>query len=154
QDAAVRAHAAQAVWKIGGQAEPVLPTLMVLLQQVQPEDRQLAAYILGNMRQAAKSALPGLQAALLTEVGTSRLHVAEAIAKIAPHDSRGIDTVAQLLRADATDSETRWLAAMVLRDLASQDADRVAREMTAIVNDPDPRVRAVAASTLNDLGTA
>src|SRR5438445_13674028 len=92
---------------------------MALVQLAWLAVRRLPVYFLGDMGPAAESVLPELREALRKETGPSRLHVAEAAAKIAPRDDSGINAVAAVLHRSEERRGGKEVSALVSTSLST-----------------------------------
>lgn len=149
---AVGAEASRADWRAvglasrGPTASPDLNELIRNLESRKPAVRRTAADTLAAMGPEARSALPALRRALGTSDGVARVCIARAIARSEPRDRAA--TAALLAALRGADVEVRFLAAHALAAVSTDSATRVAPELTAALSDPQPEVRAAAASTL------
>lgn len=126
--------------------------LLKQLKDPDPRQRAQAAYGLGQAHSEARTALPLLRRMLRTEGDSlARLRIAEAIARIAPHDEQAIAVIADGL-SDTDNWQVRELSACLLDVAGPQPNPQVVIKLIGAMNDYHPRVRTMAALTLGSFG--
>jgi len=131
-----------------------VPQLTELLDDDSASNRSLAAYLLGQSGLAAKSAVPILQQRLKDEpLNLIRIYIAEALLRINPDDRDGIRVLLRSL--DDRSESSRLIAACALSSATGNrhEAEAV-KALTASLYDTAPTVRAMAALSLGQMGTA
>ncbi|QDU40685.1 HEAT repeat protein [Maioricimonas rarisocia] len=151
-DPAVRGHVAWAMWCIDNDTWNSVPTLQELLGNDDPEVVQFACYVLGTMGQDAAEAIPELEQLIGRADGATRLHAAEATARIDGTNTAAIDVLVAALSDEAV--ETRWLAAIALSSASDATSTRVVEALTASLTDESADVRSAAALSLGGFGSA
>jgi HEAT repeat protein len=73
---------------MGPEAREAVPTLLQLLQDESIQNRSLAAWTLGNMRQGAVESIPALLVAVRDSNKVVRQMAREALEKITPSGTR------------------------------------------------------------------
>ena len=140
---AVSAHIAKAIYDVDPSlAEHSVSTLTDLLHSVQPGNRSLAAYFLGQIGEASKPALPTLKRIAESSEGMDRLHLAEALTRIAPTDGWAADVLLNALTDP--NAEVRVYAAYALGEMAPHHSDRIVPQLLAATEDQHEDVRTAA----------
>jgi hypothetical protein len=150
-DILVQAHAAWSIWEVSHNPEDSIdPLLVLLVEDNNPEITQISAYFLGAIGPDAAVAEDALWHTCDHTAGITRLHAAEALARITPEDSRPVEILITAL--GDTELETRWLAAMALSSTGPQHRTDVISALTTALADPSPEVCAAAALSLGGFG--
>lgn len=149
-DFVVRAYAAATLWRLTNHAEAPVAALTGLLDSNDETVRQVAAYLLGTIGPSAANAVPALRQLCDHAGGATRVHAAEALARI----DAGSDAAVDLLTAALTDrdEETRWLSAIALGGVGQEHRDQAISALTAALQDPSDDIRSVAALALGGFG--
>lgn len=145
-----------ALASIGPGAKAAAPKIVPLLAAKDDATVPVAAaYALGSIRAADANSQAALRTALTQENAFLQMIAAWALAKLNPHDEAAVklavDKLAHGLTSD--DPALRTAAAKGLH-LLQAPPELVAPHMVAIVNDPDPDVRANAVNAIASLGEA
>jgi HEAT repeat protein len=151
RDLVVRAHAARALFSIGGHTAAVLPVFVDLLGVEKPNVAVAAAHVLGRMGPQAAAALPSLHDRLAASDLLDRLVLAGAIANIDPNDREAVAILTGGLRDP--EGDVRYLAAIALGDAPVTHQRLAERALTAALNDRNLRVQATAGEALELLQT-
>lgn len=149
-DARVRSHAAGALRNIHGDAWDTVRVLSSLLKDQDVETVRFTAYLLGQMGPEATHAVDDLQALRDTSTGLTKLHAAEALARITPEDAVSVQVLAQGLSED--DAHLRWFSAMSLGSVSAGQQDQAVSALKNALHDTDANVRATAALSLGGFG--
>lgn len=143
----VRAAAARALWLIDGQTTETVPALTELLVFGEPQERQMACYVLGTMGQPAAPALPALRKAMKSNSSTlMRVYAAEAVSQIDTKDTEAVNALITAL--SDKDAEARSVAATSLGNVPAALSDRVSPALVKALSDQDERVKAAAEVSL------
>jgi HEAT repeat protein len=97
----VRIHAAQALWQVHREAEPVVPALLEGLKEKNVILRRQSATILAQMTPAPQSAVPALQDALHDADIITRFHVALSLCGVPGHVKEAIPVLIMPLKNKA-----------------------------------------------------
>lgn len=151
-DPGVRGHVAWALWCIDNDTWNSVPTLQELLASDDPAIVQFACYVLGTMGKDAAEAIPALEQVIARTTGATRLHAAEATARIDGTNTAAIDVLIAALSDNVV--ETRWLAAIALSSASDTTTGRVVDALTAALADESADVRTAAALSLGGFGSA
>lgn len=149
-DPLVQAHAAWALWEIENEPVESVTTLTELLDHPNTEVVQLACYMLGDIGPQADTGRHPLELLRDHAEGSTRIHAAEALIRIAGIDQSSLSVLTQAMRSK--DPEERWIAAVALgrcRGDGSRDAVKI---LVSALKDIDPEVRSAAALSLGGLG--
>jgi hypothetical protein len=132
---------------------PVLDGLE-LLSQPEPRHRLLGALRLGMAGSDARTALPVLHQVLGAESNQEvTLRVAETVLKLQPNDRSALDALSRLLK-DPADPDVRQAAAGALGGASPSGNPTAVVRLTDALDDPNPRVRIMAALSLAQFGPA
>lgn len=146
----VRAHAASALRQIKNDAWDSVKTLRLLVFHPEDEVARTACYMLGKFGPEAMDAVSELSTLRDAERGLTSLYAAEALLRIAPHDT---DSVATLIAASQDGSqEERWFAVVGLASTSEVSRNDVVATLTERLQDESADVRAAAALSLGGLG--
>lgn len=151
-DPAVRGHVAWALWCIDDDTTNSVEMLRELLGNDDPAIVQFACYLLGTIGADAASSVPDLEQLIARSSGATRLHAAEAAARIDGTNTAAIDVLISALSDEVV--ETRWLAAIALSSATDTATGRAIEALTAALADESADVRAAAALSLGGFGTA
>ena len=150
-DVLVQVHAAWATWEVAGRPEDSIDALtQLLVTETDPHVVQASAYFLGAIGPDADIATDALWFVCQRTSGITRLHAAEALACITPHDERPVTILVEGL--SAADKESRWLSALALSSVAPAHRPAAVAALTAALDDAAPEVGAAAALTLGGFG--
>lgn len=149
-DPVVRAHAAYTLWTLTRQPGASVPVLTELLKSDDDNVVQMASYLLGAMGPEAIDACDDLRLACEVETGATRIHAAEALARIEALAQGPVNIMTAAL-SDA-DEEVRWLSAIALSGVGPQHRTAAVAALTAALMDQSDSVRSVAALTLGGFG--
>ncbi len=145
-DAEVRACTAMALLRLGQHRDASVMVLAALLESDAPEERCLAAFILGEFRVTDSVATERLETCLKDGTAEVRLHTAEALVKI---DSEHAGALTELTNGLAsTDEAERAFAIHALGVLDQTPNPTLAFRMAAAQGDSDLDVAAGSALTL------
>jgi HEAT repeat protein len=151
-DAAVRAHAAEAIFAIEGDAEAATSTLSALLSDSDEAIVQLSCYLLGRMGAPAEEAVPGLEVTLAQASGVTHLHAAEALVRIVPKHEEACIALTRSLESD--DRNERWFGAVALGSVTGEQRAEATLALKAALHDSESDVRTAAALSLGGLGVS
>ncbi|MEZ5944397.1 MAG: HEAT repeat domain-containing protein [Planctomycetaceae bacterium] len=146
----VRAHAASALRDIKNDAWDSVRTLRQLVFHHDDEVAQTACYMLGRIGTEAMEAVPELSTLRDAGRGVTSLHAAEALVRIAPHDTESVDVLLGAAK-DGTDQERLFASVALTSTTTTHRADVVAALVKAL-EDESAEVRAAAALSLGGLG--
>jgi tetratricopeptide (TPR) repeat protein len=149
-DLVVRAYAASTLWRLTHHADAPVAALTGLLVSEDETVLQVASYLLGAIGPSAADAIPDLRQLCDRSSGATRVHAAEALARIdaGSHEAVGLLTAALGDR----DEETRWLSAIALGGVGRELREDAVSALTAALQDPSEGIRSVAALTLGGFG--
>ena len=149
-DPLVRAHAASALRDIKNDAWDSVRTLRQLVFHHDDEVAQTACYMLGRIGTEAMEAVPELSTLRDAGRGVTSLHAAEALVRIAPHDTESVNVLLGAAK-DGTDQERLFASVALTSTTATHRTDVVAALVKAL-EDESAEVRAAAALSLGGLG--
>lgn len=152
QNQLVAAHAAWAYWAVGGEAKVAVEGLKPLLGSPSAEVAQLAAYTLGNIGEPAASAVAELRKLLGSKDQITRLHAAEAVAKVGNEEQRADATDTLIVLMGADDEKVRSLAAMTLSQADEDNREAAIQALAGALTDEATSVRTAAALSLGAYG--
>lgn len=152
-DAAVRGHAAQALWRIDKSTKDVaIPALVAGLSDENRAVRMGALTTLSQMGAAAEPAIPGLTKLLEDKDAQIRIAAAVALSNIAPSNTStlpallaGLNDASEYVRRDAA-------AALAHMSLSGLDAGVALAPLAKALRDDDATVAHHAAVALGHLG--
>jgi hypothetical protein len=150
QNPIVRAHAASALREVKNDAWDSINTLRLLIFHPQDEVSQMACYMLGRIGTEAMDAASELTTLRDAQRGLTSLHAAEALIRIAPHDTASVDMLMSATREG--DQQERWFATVALGSAGEPQRETVVETLTAALQDVSAEVRAAAALSLGGLG--
>ena len=113
---------------------------------------QVAAFFLGSIGEDARNAAGALREVRNNSTGATRLHLAEALIRIDPHDRESLNELTRALHDQ--DAKLRWLAAVSLSGASPEQVSAIVPALAARLNDSDASVCSAAALTLGSLGPA
>lgn len=145
----VRIQCAFSLWKIEGNTDDSIPTLIDAMNSFVESDRSFAAAVLSQMGTQSQELTPILVRSLSDSNEYVRLHTAELLARNPEWQSQANKTLADCVVSK--DVNIRWLATYSLADLKSQD-DRVVAALSIALQDKASQVRAGAAYALGEIG--
>ncbi|QDU08620.1 HEAT repeat domain-containing protein [Gimesia aquarii] len=145
----VRIQCAFSLWKIEGNTDDSIPTLIEAMNSFVESDRSFAAAVLSQMGTQSQELTPILVRSLSDTNEYVRLHTAELLARNPEWQSQANKTLADCVVSK--DVNIRWLATYSLADLKSQD-DRVVAALSIALQDKASQVRAGAAYALGEIG--
>ncbi|WP_254510050.1 HEAT repeat domain-containing protein [Anatilimnocola floriformis] len=162
KDPWVRGHAAAALWQLDEPAEALLPTLTKLVKEYEVDPRRdviqdiwghdAGIKLIQKIGSAAEAAVPALTAALDSPQTGERLAAADALAAIGPAAAPAIDRLSKSLRDTQGHTFVFAHRAWFVSDQAAIALGKIgpaARpKLFAALEDPDERVRSLAASQL------
>lgn len=149
-DLLVRAHAASTLWRLTHHADAPVGTLTGLLASDDESVLQVASYLLGTIGPSAAGAIPELRQLCDRSSGATRVHAAEALARIDTGSHAAVDLLTAAL--GDRDEETRWLSAIALGGVGRDLREDAVAALTAALQDPSDDIRSVAALTLGGFG--
>jgi len=139
-----RWRAADALGKIGKDAAPAGPDLVVALSDDDPLVRRVAARAIGELAPDVPGAIPAL-VAMFPDVEAIR-----AVARFGPAGDEAVPALVALFRHD--DPTVRWQAVRAVGKIGRPAAVPELIQLTG--SDPDPLVREHAAEAMGDIGPA
>lgn len=151
-DAAVRAHAASALYQWNRDEARAIETLSQVVTAGEDQAAQLAAMFLGDMPREQQRIVPVLESALLATRGLTSMHVAEALLKHDPTNVAAVSRLAELMRDDS--AEVRWLTAHALGSVQGNMRPYAVEALRGGLRDVDSQVRTTSALSLGGLGDA
>lgn len=149
ENMAVRIQCAFSLWKIEGNTDDSIPTLVEAMNSFVESDRSFAAAVLSQIGTQSQELTPILVRSLSDRNEYVRLHTAELLARNSEWHSQANKTLADCVISN--DVNIRWLATYSLADLKSQD-DRVIAALSIALQDKASQVRAGAAYALGEIG--
>lgn len=150
--AVMQAQAAWTVWEISQDPEnSVDPLTALLVKNDAPEVVQLSAYLLGDIGPDAGIAEDALWYICERSTGSTRLHAAEALVRIAPEDTRPVSILIEGL--SEADAQNRWLSALALSCVADEHHPQAVAALAEVLDDSAPEVCIAAALTLGCFGS-
>jgi HEAT repeat protein len=138
----VRLRAAVALWKIEGQAEPVLPALQAGLRDRNLNSRLLAIDTLLQMGPQAKLPVPALVELLAEPAGPVAVYARQTLTRLAPR------ALPELGKALGHENPTVRRDLLVILAKAGPDAKETAPAIRERLRDTEPTVRLAAAQAL------
>ncbi|WP_197440846.1 HEAT repeat domain-containing protein [Thalassoglobus neptunius] len=145
----VRTHAAGTIRDLEGDAWDTVHELRDLLTEDDPQVVQLSAYLLGKMGPEAMDAVEQLCQIRDQGTGLARLHAAEALLNIVPHDPRSYAVLEQALASVPV--EERYFAAVTLAGMTGDYREDAAIALRVALHDEEAIVRSAAALSLGAL---
>ncbi|MEW4488356.1 hypothetical protein AB1L42_09765 [Thalassoglobus sp. JC818] len=145
----VRTHAAGTIRDLEGDAWDTVHQLRDLLTEGDPQVVQLSAYLLGKMGPEAMDAVERLSKIRDEGTGLSRLHAAEALLSIVPHDPQSYVVLEQALTSVAV--EERYFAAVTFAGMTGVYREDAAIALRVALYDEEAIVRSAAALSLGAL---
>jgi HEAT repeat protein len=152
-DVRVRCHAAQALWRIDGQAGPIVPVLIAALRD---PNRNVRLGVLTTLAQMGAAAKPAVEA-LRTEVSNEEdpevsLQAAHTLWRIAPDQTGEVaKALGKVLVSNDGALQTR--AALALGEMGSKAVDAMPALNIAMHNS-DPTIARYATAALGQIGQA
>ena len=145
----VRIQCAFSLWKIEGNTDDSVPTLIEAMNSPQESDRSFAAAVLAQIGFQSQELTPILVRSLSDNNEYVRLHTAELLARDPDWKYQANKTLSDCLLSK--DVNIRWLACYSLADLRPED-DRVIAALSLALQDKASQVRAGAAYALGEIG--
>ncbi len=145
----VRIQVAFSLWKIQGNSNETIPTLIEAMNSSVESDRSFAAAVLSQIGFHSQELTPILVRSLSDNNDYVRMHAAELLARNSDWKYQAHNTLADCLQSK--DVNIRWLASYSLADLKPQD-DRVVSALSIALQDKASQVRAGAAYALGEIG--
>ncbi|WP_198000279.1 HEAT repeat domain-containing protein [Gimesia alba] len=145
----VRIQSAFSLWKIEGNTDDSVPTLIDAMNSSVESDRSFAAAVLAQIGFQSQELTPILVRSLSDNNEYVRLHTAELLARNSDWKYQANKTLADCLLSK--DVNIRWLASYSLADLKPED-DRVIAALSIALQDKASQVRAGAAYALGEIG--
>ncbi|WP_417392769.1 HEAT repeat domain-containing protein [Gimesia sp.] len=145
----VRIQCAFSLWKIAGNTDDSVPTLMDAMNSSVESDRSFAAAVLAQIGVHSQELTPILVRSLSDNNEYVRLHTAELLARDSEWKYQANKTLADCLLSK--DVNIRWLASYSLADLKPED-DHVIAALSIALQDKASQVRAGAAYALGEIG--
>ena len=145
----VRIQSAFSLWKIEGNTDDSVPTLIDAMNSSVESDRSFAAAVLAQIGFQSQELTPILVRSLSDNNEYVRLHTAELLARNSDWNYQANKTLADCLLSK--DVNIRWLASYSLADLKPED-DRVIAALSIALQDKASQVRAGAAYALGEIG--
>ncbi len=145
----VRIQCAFSLWKITGNTDDSVPTLMDAMNSSVESDRSFAAAVLAQIGVHSQELTPILVRSLSDNNEYVRLHTAELLARDSEWKYQANKTLADCLLSK--DVNIRWLASYSLADLKPED-DHVIAALSIALQDKASQVRAGAAYALGEIG--
>ncbi|WP_291170181.1 tetratricopeptide repeat protein [Gimesia sp.] len=145
----VRIQCAFSLWKIAGNTDDSVPTLMDAMNSSVESDRSFAAAVLAQIGVHSQELTPILVRSLSDNNEYVRLHTAELLARDSEWKYQANKTLADCLLSK--DVNIRWLASYSLADLKPED-DHVIAVLSIALQDKASQVRAGAAYALGEIG--
>lgn len=147
----VRAHAAAALRDVKLDAWDSIKTLRLLVFHPEDEVAQVACYLLGRTGPEAMDAVSELSTLRDSGRGLTSLHAAEALTRIAPHDTTSVEYL--MHAAQTGNEEERWFATVAMASTGEPVRTMVVDALTKRLEDDSAEVRAAAALSLGGLGS-
>ena len=119
----VRSRAAEALGRLGPEAEGAVPALALALQDADPHTRARVAQALACMAPRVKAAVPALSRALSDDDAYVRWAAADALGGAGPDAAPAVPYLAKALKHE--DSKTRWMAAQALGQIGEASLEAV-----------------------------
>tara|TARA_R110002111_G_scaffold256979_2_gene324541 strand:+ start:10550 stop:12892 length:2343 start_codon:yes stop_codon:yes gene_type:complete len=145
----VRIQSAFSLWKIEGNTDDSIPTLVDAMNSTVESDRSFAAAVLAQIGFNSQELTPILVRSLSDSNEYVRMHTAELLARDSEWKYQANKTLADCLLSK--DVNIRWLASYSLADLKPED-DRVVAALSIALQDKASQVRAGAAYALGEIG--
>ncbi|MEQ9067216.1 MAG: HEAT repeat domain-containing protein, partial [Gimesia chilikensis] len=145
----VRIQSAFALWRIEGNTDDSVPTLIEAMNSQVESDRSFAAAVLSQIGHQSQELTPILVRSLSDSNPYVRLHTAELLARNPDWKYQAHKTLSDCLMSK--DVNIRWLACYSLADLQPED-DRVVAALSLALQDKASQVRAGAAYALGEIG--
>lgn len=145
----VRIQCAFSLWKIEGNTDDSIPTLVDAMNSTVESDRSFAAAVLAQIGFHSQELTPILVRSLSDNNEYVRMHTAELLARDPEWNYQANKTLADCLMSK--DVNIRWLASYSLADLRPED-DRVIAALSIALQDKASQVRAGAAYALGEIG--
>ncbi|WP_417386120.1 HEAT repeat domain-containing protein [Gimesia sp.] len=145
----VRIQCAFSLWKIEGNTDDSVPTLIDAMNSSVESDRSFAAAVLAQIGFHSQELTPILVRSLSDNNEYVRLHTAELLARDSDWKYQANKTLADCLLSK--DVNIRWLACYSLADLKPED-DHVIAALSIALQDKASQVRAGAAYALGEIG--
>ena len=145
----VRIQCAFSLWKIEGNTDDSVPTLIDAMNSSVESDRSFAAAVLAQIGYHSQELTPILVRSLSDNNEYVRLHTAELLARDSDWKYQANKTLADCLLSK--DVNIRWLASYSLADLKPED-DHVIAALSIALQDKASQVRAGAAYALGEIG--
>lgn len=145
----VRIQCAFSLWKIEGNTDDSIPTLIDAMNSSVESDRSFAAAVLAQIGFHSQELTPILVRSLSDNNEYVRLHTAELLARNSEWKYQANKALADCLLSK--DVNIRWLASYSLADLKPED-DRVIAALSIALQDKASQVRAGAAYALGEIG--
>lgn len=145
----VRIQSAFSLWKIEGNTDDSIPTLIDAMNSSIESDRSFAAAVLAQIGFHSQELTPILVRSLSDSNEYVRLHTAELLARDSDWKYQADKILSECLLSK--DVNIRWLACYSLADLKPED-DRVVAALSIALQDKASQVRAGAAYALGEIG--
>ncbi|WP_197995304.1 HEAT repeat domain-containing protein [Gimesia algae] len=145
----VRIQCAFSLWKIEGNTDDSVPTLIDAMNSSVESDRSFAAAVLAQIGFHSQELTPILVRSLSDNNEYVRLHTAELLARDSDWKYQANKILADCLLSK--DVNIRWLASYSLAELKPED-DRVIAALSIALQDKASQVRAGAAYALGEIG--
>ena len=145
----VRIQSAFSLWKIEGNTDDSIPTLVEAMNSSVESDRSFAAAVLSQIGFHSQELTPILVRSLSDNNDYVRMHTAELLARNSEWKYQSHKTLADCLQSK--DVNIRWLASYSLADLKPQDG-HVISALSLALQDKASQVRAGAAYALGEIG--
>ncbi|QDU48151.1 HEAT repeat domain-containing protein [Gimesia panareensis] len=145
----VRIQSAFSLWKIEGNTDDSVPTLIEAMNSSVESDRSFAAAVLAQIGYQSQELTPILVRSLSDNNAYVRLHTAELLARDPEWRYQANKTLSECLVSK--DVNIRWLACYSLADLRPED-ERVVAALSLALQDKASQVRAGAAYALGEIG--
>lgn len=145
----VRIQCAFSLWKIEGNTDDSVPTLIEAMNSSVESDRSFAAAVLSQIGFQSQELTPILVRSLTDNNPYVRLHTAELLARNPEWKYQADKTLSECLVSK--DVNIRWLACYSLADLRPED-ERVVAALSVALQDKASQVRAGAAYALGEIG--
>lgn len=146
----VRAHAAGTLIDLEGQSVDAIQCLDQLLDHRDDQVLQLAAYFLAKCGPDAIRSVTKLERIRDSHTGLTRLHAAEAIIHIAPHEPNSFGVLESALRSG--NREERYFGAVALGGTTGNNRFPAVEALRLALHDEQAEIRSAAALSLGALG--
>jgi HEAT repeat protein len=146
----VRLYAAEALWRVTGDATPALPVLCAALKGEDDRLRRAAAELLDELGPAAREAVPALVAALKDPDEQVRISAVQALGRVGPRARVAVPALIELLQEDPG---PRFAVVQTLRALGPDARDAVTH-LARLLREAEPRERGPLIAALGSTGTA